>query len=70
MQTKARSLTEGVVNIVVGYTINLCAQLLIFPQFGIIIPLSSNLGIGACFTVISLVRTYLIRRWFNGKESV
>lgn len=65
MQSKARSLIEGGVNIAIGYSINLVAQLLIFPQFGINIPLSSNFGIGACFTVISLVRSYLIRRWFT-----
>jgi hypothetical protein len=65
MQTKWHSLLESVVNILIGYSIAICAQLLIFPLFDINIPLSDNLMIGACFTVVSLVRSYLVRRWFN-----
>jgi hypothetical protein len=64
-QTRAKSMLEVVVNIAIGYTINLGAQLLIFPMFGIDIPLRDNIGIGMAFTVISLTRSYLIRRWFN-----
>lgn len=64
-QTRKMSLCESVVNILIGLAINLAAQLLIFPLFGIFIPFTSNLGISACFTGISLVRSYCIRRWFN-----
>jgi hypothetical protein len=37
----------------------------IFPWFGIHIPLSTNFKIGAWFTLISLVRSYVLRRVFN-----
>lgn len=43
----------------------LTSQLLVFPMFDIHVPLSTNLWIGAWFTVISLVRSHVIRRWFN-----
>ena len=66
-QTRAMSAWESAVNILVGLSINLLAQILIFPMFGIHIPFTSNMGISVCFTGISLVRSYCIRRWFNGK---
>jgi hypothetical protein len=66
MQTKLESLVEQLVNIFIGYSIAVASQLVIFPWFGIAIPITDNLLIGAYFTVISLVRGYIIRRWFNG----
>lgn len=66
-QTKLESLVESLVNIVIGYVVAILSQLLIFPMFGIHIPLSSNLLIGVWFTVISLIRSYAIRRWFNAR---
>lgn len=65
-QSRTLSAIESVANVAVGYGVALASQLLIFPLFGIHIPFSSNLAIGAWFTVISLVRSYVIRRWFNG----
>lgn len=65
-QSRTLSAIESVANVAVGYGVALLSQLAIFPLFGIHIPFSSNLAIGAWFTVISLVRSYLIRRWFNG----
>lgn len=66
MQTRLQSAIESMANVVVGYLVALASQLLVFPLFGIHIPFSSNLAIGAWFTVISLVRSYVLRRWFNG----
>jgi hypothetical protein len=66
MQTKTQSMIEACANVLVGYLVALASQLLVFPLFGIHVPLSSNLAIGAWFTVISLVRSYVLRRWFNG----
>jgi hypothetical protein len=66
MQSRIQSLIEAWANVAVGYLVALASQLALFPLFGIHIPLSSNLWIGAWFTVISLVRSYVLRRWFNG----
>lgn len=66
MQTKIQSMVEACANVVVGYLVALASQILVFPLFGIHIPFSSNLAIGAWFTIISLVRSYVLRRWFNG----
>lgn len=66
MQTRTQSAIEACANVLVGYLVAIASQLLVFPMFGIHIPLSSNFAIGAWFTVISLVRSYVLRRWFNG----
>ena len=67
MQTKLQSLIESVTNILIGYIIAVLSQMAIFPLFDINVPLSDNLLIGAYFTLISLVRSYVIRRYFNRK---
>lgn len=65
MQTRRQSMIETCINVAIGYGVALASQVLIFPLFGIHIPLSSNLMIGAFFTVISIARGYLVRRLFN-----
>ncbi len=64
-QTRVGSLIESLMNIAIGYFVALLSQLAIFPMFGIHVSLSTNLWIGAWFTLISLIRSYIIRRWFN-----
>jgi hypothetical protein len=66
-QTKLGSLIESLMNIAIGYFVALISQIIIFPLFDIDISLSTNLWIGLWFTVISLIRSYVIRRWFNAK---
>jgi hypothetical protein len=66
-QTKTGSVVEAVANIGVGFGVNYAANLVILPLFGFdSLTWDKNLLIGALYTVISLVRSYVIRRWFNG----
>lgn len=65
MQSRTHSALESCANVAVGYLVALASQLAIFPMFGIHIPFHSNLAIGAWFTVISLARSYVIRRYFT-----
>jgi hypothetical protein len=51
----------------IGYIVALISQLAIFPLFDINVSITNNLWIGAWFTIISLVRSYVIRRWFNAR---
>lgn len=66
-QSRFGSLVESATNIAIGYVVALISQLVIFPAYGVDLPLSTNLKIGAWFTVVSLVRSYAIRRWFNAR---
>ena len=65
MQLKRHSLLESIVNVAVGYFVALLSQIIIFPIFGMKVSLRDNVLIGVFFTVISIVRSYLLRRLFN-----
>lgn len=65
MQLKRHSLLESVINVAVGYGVALVSQIVIFPLYGMEVPLSANIQIGVWFTVISIIRSYLLRRCFN-----
>jgi hypothetical protein len=66
-QSRLGSLIEATFNTAIGFGVALLSQIVVFPLFDIHVPLSTNLGIGAWFTVISVVRSYVIRRWFNAR---
>lgn len=65
MQSRWMSLMEATTNIVVGYGLAVLTQMLVFPLFGLSVSLGENLSIGAIFTVVSLVRSFALRRIFN-----
>lgn len=65
MQSKKHSMIESLANVVIGYTVAIFSQLLIFPLFGLDVPIEHNLMMGLMFTVISLIRSYVLRRVFN-----
>jgi hypothetical protein len=58
-QTRKASLAESLMNVAIGYGIALASQIVVFPWFGINIPLSSNIAIGLIFTVLSISHTAL-----------
>jgi hypothetical protein len=68
MQSKKESFKESLINTFIGFTISLAATFLVLPLFGIHSTALKNLGITICFTVISILRGYLIRRYFNKKN--
>jgi hypothetical protein len=59
------SAIESLFNVAIGYGVAVLSQIIIFPWFNINIPLSDNLLIGLYFTIISLIRSYILRRVFN-----
>ena len=65
MQTKLQSFLEASVNIGIGLVIALLTQIIVFPMFGINIPLKDDLLIVLIFTVVSIIRSYVLRRFFN-----
>ncbi|MBF0354948.1 MAG: hypothetical protein HQL43_06920 [Alphaproteobacteria bacterium] len=64
-QSRRMSLVESVANVAVGYGIAVTTQVMVFPLFGIHVCLADNLRIGAAFTVISIFRSYALRRLFE-----
>lgn len=68
-QSRTHSAFEAVTNVVVGYGINFTANWLLFPLFGWEISVGQNLALGTIFTLISLGRSYLLRRIYNRIKS-
>lgn len=64
-QSRTMSLVEAVANVVVGYGVAVVTQILIFPVFGLQTTLAQNLEMGAVFTIVSLGRSYALRRLFE-----
>lgn len=64
-QTRKHSLMESLSNVLVGYGVAIASQVVIFPLYGIHIPIQQNLTMGLWFTLISIIRSYVLRRWFN-----
>lgn len=65
MQSRLMSLVESLANIAVGYGVAVISQIVVFPIFGLQATLRENFLIGGVFTVISLVRSFVLRRLFN-----
>ena len=65
MQSRKGSAIESIVNVLVGYGVAVGTQIAVFPLFGVEASLGENLGIGLVFTGVSLVRSYMLRRFFN-----
>ena len=66
-QTRRGSLAEAGTNVLVGFGLSVGANLLVLPEFGYAPGLQEATEIGAIFTGLSLARSYLLRRMFNGK---
>ena len=66
-QSKLGSFIEAWFNVLIGFGINFCANLVILPMFGFNITVADNLLIGVLYTFISVIRSYAIRRWFNAR---
>ena len=66
MQSHLMSFVEAVTNIVVGYALAVVTQMIVFPLVGLHASLSENLLIGCFFVGVSLIRSFVIRRLFDG----
>lgn len=64
-QTKLGSLIEACINTAIGFLITLGLAPIVYPLFGHSFTLAQNLGITAVFTIVSIARGYVIRRWAN-----
>lgn len=70
MQTKKQSFIEALSNTAVGFCVSYASTFLIFPLVGMETSAGTNLLITVYFTIISIIRGYVIRRWFNKKPTV
>ena len=64
-QSRLMSFVESLTNVAVGYGVAVVTQILIFPIFGLHTTLAQNLMMGGIFTVVSIGRSYALRRLFE-----
>jgi hypothetical protein len=65
-QTRRQALLESWLNICIGFSINAAANWWLIPLVGGTLTASTNWWIGVIYTAISLVRSFVIRRYFEG----
>lgn len=65
MQSKRMSIIESVSNTVIGLLTSFIIQLIIYPTLNIEVSIGQNVIITFVFFIASIVRGYLIRRFFT-----
>ena len=63
-QSRRHSVLEAAANVLVGWLVAVAVQLICFPVLGLQATVAQNALLGAIFTAVSLVRSYLLRRAF------
>lgn len=64
-QSRAMSLVETLCSTFAALVVALVTQILVFPLYGIDVTLGENISLCAIFTLVSIVRGYIVRRVFN-----
>lgn len=64
-QLKSYSFIEAIFNTVLGFGISMVANLIVLPWFGFKVSIHDAFNIGVIFTIISIIRSYVLRRLFN-----
>ena len=67
-QSKIDSILEALTNIAIGAGVALTAQFVWFPLIDKDFTLGENLATTAFFTLVSFIRSYGVRRLFNGRS--
>ena len=65
MQTKKQSIIESITNTVIGLITSFLIQLILYPLLDIPVTVSQNIIITLVFFSVSIIRGYVIRRFFN-----
>ena len=64
-QSKEESFLEAGTNVAIGFALALLTQALAYPLLGITSTPAANSIVALIFTVVSLIRSYLVRRAFE-----
>lgn len=64
-QTRRMSLIEALTNVAFGYGFAVVTQIAVFPLFELRATLAQNMVMGGIFAVVSIARSYALRRVFE-----
>lgn len=66
-QSKLESFIEAVVNTFIGFFISLVVWVSVAPLFGYEVKAGTSILLTGVFTVVSVARSYFLRRFFNAR---
>jgi glycerol uptake facilitator-like aquaporin len=69
MQTKRQSIIESIVQQVAGFFVGIGVQYVVFYVKDMEATLLDNLEIGVVFSLVSAIRSYVLRRVFNKQHA-
>lgn len=64
-QKRAISALEAFTNVTIGWVVAFVTQLVLFPVVGLSVTFAQHVSIGAGFTAVSFLRSYILRRLFD-----
>lgn len=64
-QSRCGSLAESIANVAIGYVVAVATQMAVLPMFGMSGRTQDHLAIAGIFSVVSVARSYVVRRAFN-----
>ncbi len=59
---------EATTNTAIGFVVSLVTWIIVARLYGIPMNMATNLSITGIFTVVSILRQYVLRRLFNGRS--
>lgn len=68
MQSKKQSLIESLTSVGIGWLIGVILNMLVLPLFDYDVSLTDGVLISIIFTAVSVVRSYVVRRFFNSRS--
>jgi hypothetical protein len=64
-QNRKMSFIESIASVTLGYILTVLIQYLIYPVFGINIPVKEAFAISLLIVLIAFVKNFAVRRFFN-----
>ena len=65
MQSRLASLIESLTNVAIGMVVSFFGQIVVSHWYNLPLNVTQNMQIVMFFTVLSVLRSYGIRRWYN-----
>ena len=67
-QSRIVSFAEAITNTAIGFGVSLVTWIFVAKAYGIPMTWMTNISITMIFTVVSIIRQYVLRRIFNGRS--
>ena len=70
MQSRVMSLVEALTNVAIGMVVSFFGQIVVSHWYNLPLNVAQNMQIVLFFTVLSVARSYLLRRVFNRRIKI